>query len=1042
MNSPDSRAVTANTQDIRIACTMSGGVSLAVWMGGVSRELNLLQQAAWDREADAESGPDTPVKNLYRELLDLLDLTVSIDAMSGTSAGGINAALLGLTLANGLDLGPLRELWLKTGSLQDLLRDPVERHPPSLMQGDAFFYPQLINALDLLSPPRANAVRPLASEQREPFGVPVNVYIPTTLLSAESSRLTDAYGTQIEDANHCCLFSFDRTQLTRAKTRPALALAARASASFPLAFEPAFLPFRDGTAARGGIPPRPPMECFADITRPHWAADGGLLMNKPIGPLLRTVFDRGAHRATRRVLLYVVPTAGDEADLRTVPEAESPDAPPALSEALLRDLGAVFNQSISADVAALREHNERVRTTADTRLRLAELAGRLQDGDLTTDRTVLDYKRREGARLVRPVIDALMRELADTDPETLPRNWADDFKPGVNLEMRCRDAATDAVTARWTLPPLGDHRGLAYHGRPAYEGAKATVLAMIRAGYALAQNRGERIQLGGLATDVHRALTPLDPPDMRALVHGYLSPRPARSPEQLAAEAARDYASRLAGASDLADGWQQLASALHGARPFLETLAGEVARRTDVRGVRASQLLEAYLAILGPEPDDIARRLLDLHMTTRALVQAPEEAEQPVELIQVSSDTRTLLDLGRSTAKTKLTGLQFHHFGAFYKASWRANDWTWGRLDGAGWLVHVLLEPQRVLDCVNRDAPRSRDDRASWFGERLRLITGDTELPAEVAAELGFLDDRSVPVQLPVSLPETALWLARRWQREIAAEELPEVADRMIAEAAADRSPLPHDHADWAAAVRQAAAQADGAAGAATSAARTNRIADLLRTCPVPNDRLADEAGQPRFRRTLTRAGAVAAAALPGTRRPPRALERALAPLRTSTLAAYQLVRRSDGQPLPLALAALSLCGLGALALFANWEAVLGLGGVGALFTGLCLLVLLAYGWSPRLLLSLTGVVFFLAVVLPVFPFTRQWLFGTENCGSGDCAAHDVGVAGRAVIPWLRAPWWHIVLVIGGLLVVLVLLEVLLPRLVARLGRRRQTGVH
>jgi len=34
-----------HTQDLRIAVAMTGGVSLAVWIGGVVRELNLLQQS-------------------------------------------------------------------------------------------------------------------------------------------------------------------------------------------------------------------------------------------------------------------------------------------------------------------------------------------------------------------------------------------------------------------------------------------------------------------------------------------------------------------------------------------------------------------------------------------------------------------------------------------------------------------------------------------------------------------------------------------------------------------------------------------------------------------------------------------------------------------------------------------------------------------------------------------------------------------------------------------------------------------------------------
>jgi hypothetical protein len=45
--------VTELTQELRLATTITGGVSLAIWMAGVVRELNLLAQASewrrWDR---------------------------------------------------------------------------------------------------------------------------------------------------------------------------------------------------------------------------------------------------------------------------------------------------------------------------------------------------------------------------------------------------------------------------------------------------------------------------------------------------------------------------------------------------------------------------------------------------------------------------------------------------------------------------------------------------------------------------------------------------------------------------------------------------------------------------------------------------------------------------------------------------------------------------------------------------------------------------------------------------------------------------------
>ncbi len=77
------------------------------------------------------------------KLLTLLDVTVTTDVLSGTSAGGINAALLGLASVTGADLGGLRDLWLTTGSMDMLLRDPGEPNPPSLMQGDKVLFSQL-----------------------------------------------------------------------------------------------------------------------------------------------------------------------------------------------------------------------------------------------------------------------------------------------------------------------------------------------------------------------------------------------------------------------------------------------------------------------------------------------------------------------------------------------------------------------------------------------------------------------------------------------------------------------------------------------------------------------------------------------------------------------------------------------------------------------------------------------------------------------------------------------------------------------------------
>jgi hypothetical protein len=132
------------SQDVRVAVAMTGGVSLAVWMGGIAREINLLQQAS-NLRPRAKTGPaavagpeardladsssDLRARDLYLRLLDVLDVTVTVDVLSGTSAGGINAAMLGLSSAAGVDLAGLRDLWLTAGSMDVLLRGPGGEEP-------------------------------------------------------------------------------------------------------------------------------------------------------------------------------------------------------------------------------------------------------------------------------------------------------------------------------------------------------------------------------------------------------------------------------------------------------------------------------------------------------------------------------------------------------------------------------------------------------------------------------------------------------------------------------------------------------------------------------------------------------------------------------------------------------------------------------------------------------------------------------------------------------------------------------------------------
>src|SRR5262249_58103160 len=88
----------------------------------------------------------------------------------------------------------------------------------------------------------------------------------------------------------------------------------------------------------------------------------------------------------------------------------------------------------------------------------------------------------------------------------------------------------------------------------------------------------------------------------------------------------------------------------------------------------------------------------------RASTGAGAALEQEVERAEVTAATRDR-DGRPMTAADKLTGVQLAHFGAFYRRSWRVNDWLWGRMDGVARLVETLLSPERLRQLGHSSAP-------------------------------------------------------------------------------------------------------------------------------------------------------------------------------------------------------------------------------------------------------------------------------------------------------------------------------------------------
>ena len=1102
--------VTPLTQEVRFATTMTGGVSLAIWMGGVTRELNLLMQASrWRRSGQvAERGMLTASAfaelQLYRKLLGLLDVVADVDILSGTSAGGVNAVLLAFARERNRDLGCLRELWLDLGAMNDLLREPTDAEVPSLMYGDKRMFADLAERIPLLTK--------LTNLPDETAGVdvgpPTALFVTTTLLSGEASRFTDAMGTLVQDVDRRGVFTFTAADLKDPATVPALALAGRSTASFPGAFEPSFLPFTEPTPAGGGVGERPAMCRYLDTTRSHWAADGGLLDNQPLDLILQRIFDLKARRQVRRVLLYVVPSTGPAPDVVAAPPAEDVGHPPGLVGGLLKDLSAVTGQSIAADLRAIRIHNDRVQARSAAQLQLVGLAIRLRHQRLLTTGVLTTYCSREAESTARRLVQSLLKTVGTWPPaapgptsggDTVPTAWQTDLHtPGV--ELRCREAAASALTAAWSpddaLPT--DVGGFARYGFAAFNGARATALAIIRLAYTATSDAHHRQALTSVIEAIHDATRPPplsvevenQPPSSaatsspvepaRSPLAGATNPRPAgeattsrldlltvtatvcRDPGLRArpiTSAATALANEVTGNSRAAGQcWTALVAALDDAEPVLTAIVRDAARPGDAaQAGEAAAAIEAYCGYLYSTADgtDVATQLFDLVVTERAMLPVELDPPQPVELVQLSADTTSLLAPGRCTAQDKLTGMQLHHFGAFYKRSWRANDWMWGRVDGVGWLVHVLLDPRRIKTITELATTTSIGSKAAWFLTQLEelgtplpppgppgLVTADN-----IRAELAYLDDPSSPV--PPGVPMTAQWVAQAWQALVATEELPQIARAIgVGGATAGAGVFPdlvQATEDLAATMRGVQGVPDAVTAAGDSLIRLARqtgpvgppepaewspptsqawarevfsvgadLPALLASNPVPGETFGTDRSSPLMARTLTKALATGTAAVAAVGQPPLMLRSVISTARTITLGSYRVVSGLRGHARLVILVGLILLALG-VAAAAQSTAVLGIGGLILAVLGGYLVVIATWQVSSRLLGALIGFTVTAAIgSLAVTP-VRHGIFGTSPDHSGWLGQH---------LYWLGAAWWHPLTVIA-VLIVLVSLDAL-----------------
>jgi patatin-related protein len=749
-------------EEVRVAMALNGGVSLAVWMGGCAVELDCARRAHVGVEEVRPDDGSLPDRRIYHALCEAFRRELVIDLMSGSSAGGINGALLAAAIHTRRRLHPdfIRARWLELGDFAALLRKTSDPEPISLMDGK-YFHKSLKKVFRVLlepvppAPPEGDSTW-VSPDDGSKLTQDVKVDITTTDVRGRPRRYRDVWGEDLVASEYRQRFQF---RSDRHYTANRLATAARSSASFPIAFEPwrvragRLLPKRDGA---------------------RWVVDGGLLDNAPIRAVLDLIPSRPAERQVRRFVCYM------NADPPLDPPTPDPHGAPALPSVLGYVLNLPRKATFVDQLAAIERAVNQGMLARETALPLLKL-GR---ASLTTTAEALlsGYARRRRLSSLREVLD--QPSLVTAADENLGARYELPWIPTTLRPPRIGTWGWGAGAARRVLHLLLDLIRVALVEAPQEQREE------------LFAARGE---LGDLLQEIDRVRAELvKDRGIRALVRELAE---GDDPDRLVAALGQLMADR------------RRDPALRGYVQRGVEIALEISPRLEALGLEGDERLNAARALFGDgwsperarEPLDGAlfesflERVLAVEVTRRAF-SADEDVEsgQDLSFAQLTPCAPALLFSADplepkriwDTPEEKLTGVRLGHFAAFYRASWRANDFMWGRLDAAVRVADLLVDPARA-----RQVADERVGPPPWELLARELLPEDASADQEWLVEEA-LDEGAVGETLreclEAALEEdlcngdgrlTRAVCARAAQLEIIAHELPEVVRTSHADA-------------------------------------------------------------------------------------------------------------------------------------------------------------------------------------------------------------------------------------------------------------------
>lgn len=771
-------------KELRLALVCYGGVSLAVYMHGVTKEI---WHAARASQAYLAGGEADGVAAVYRDFLSQIEreeklrLRILPDILTGASAGGINAVFLAQAIHSGQSLEPLTDLWLENADVSELTdpeAQPVWRYAKIWAQPIAeWFLNRPGNAVsESVAPETRKEVRQkvsrlvrgrwfnppfsgdrfsgmlfeaLASMANTPSGAPllppdypIDLLVTATDFRGRSEMLRLNSPAVVEETEHRMPIGFRASVPQNAGETLAnpleLVLAARATASFPGAFAPLTLDEIDRLAmdeghhwaTRGDFLKRVMPTHVRDGTVETVALiDGSVLVNAPFGKAFDALSGRISQREVDRRFVYIEPRPNKNAERRQAID-ESSATPVGWFGAIFGSLSTIPREQ------PIRDDLEKIERQSKDAERLRRIImGLRPEIDRTVERLFgrTFFLNNPTPKRLASWRARAQQAAAEQSGYAFASYAQTKFSAIIErLAKLTHSAAPDIGLA--DFGPIADafRHDLASRGIATLTeesgGANEAAIRFFRA-----HDIGFRVRRLHLLT--------------RRLSRDWeVDPEIADDALDLAREKIYEIVALYREADDNAvqDGrFEALAkSVIEEPEKVLDFLSTQrLLPETDLKAE------EMFADALDAMPKNLRRRMLLTYLgfpfydvATLPLLQSEGLDEyNPVKIDRISPDDARSIREGGTQAT--LRGIEFYNFGAFFSRSYRENDYLWGRLHGAERMVDLITST--VEGGLSRETIRSTkrkaflailDEELAAQRCKVRLIEG---IRAEVDARLG-----------------------------------------------------------------------------------------------------------------------------------------------------------------------------------------------------------------------------------------------------------------------------------------------------------------